>query len=113
MTRNQSVISFVFLSSLGVFLLAVAGSDFYHWYATGNLWFPSKYDHGIYTTYSKAPGLFVAAFMKNLLLTVAGIVIIVAAFISPSQLRKKEQARLASIQKSPPHPWPSRPKGPS
>jgi hypothetical protein len=116
MTQNsllaKSAISFVIFSSLGVFLLAVAGSDFYDWYATGNLWFPSRYDHGSYTTYSKAPGLFVAAFMKNLTLTVAGVVCIVGAFISPSQLRKKEQARLASIQKSSPHPWPSRPKGP-
>jgi hypothetical protein len=106
------VISFV-LFSTGVFLLAVAGSDLYHWYATGNLWFPSKYSHGIYTTYSEAPGLFVAAFMKNLLLAVAGIVIIVGAFILPSQLRKKQQARLASKPSPPPHPWPSRPKRPS
>jgi hypothetical protein len=96
----------------GRVFLAVAGSDLYHWYATGDLWSPSKYSHGFYTTYNKAPGLFVAEFIKNLLLTVGGIVCIVGAFILPSQLRKKQQARLAWKEKYPPHPWPSRTKEP-
>jgi hypothetical protein len=119
MTRNSSLVKgtipFVLMFSLGgVFLLAVAGSDFYHWYFNGNLYFPSKYDHGVYTSYDEAPGLFVAAFLKNLGLVMMGIVFIVAACTAPSRFRKKERARLAAKEAQPPHPpWPRRPKTPS
>lgn len=113
MTRNFSLLQAVLLS-IGVFLLAVAGSDLYHWYETGNLWYPSKYSLGFYTTYGQAPGMFVAALVKNLLLTVGAIVIILGGFILPSQLRRRQQAHLAAIKPpSPPYPWPSRPKGPN
>lgn len=96
---------------IGAFSLAVAGSDFYDWWFTGNLYAPAKYSHGIYT-YSDAPGLFAAAVLKNLLILTAGVVCIVAACIAPSFFRKREQARLAKAQ--PPHPpWPHRPKTPA
>jgi hypothetical protein len=119
MARNSPLVKgtilFVLVFSLiGVFLLAVAGSDFYHWYFTGNLYFPAKYGQGANTSYSEVPGLFVAAFIKNLGLIVMGIVSIVAACMAPSHFRKKEQARLAAKEAQPSHPpWPRRPKTPS
>lgn len=90
---------------IGAGSLAIAGSDFYDWYFTGALYAPFKYSHGIYTSYSEAPGLFVAAVFKNLLILVTGLVCVVAACTAPSSFRKKERARLASLKKWPPHPW--------
>ena len=119
MARNsrlaKGTIPFVLVFSLiGVFSLAVAGSDFYDWYFTGSLYFPAKYGHGVYTSYSEAPGLFVAAAFKNLLVLVVGFVCAVAACTAPSSFRKKEQSRLAAKEAQPSAPpWPRRPKTPN
>lgn len=108
----KGTIPFVLVFSLiGVFLLAAAGDDFYHWYFTGDLYFPAKYGDGAYASYSEGPGLFVAATIKNLGLILVGIVAIVAACTAPSHFRKKEQSRLAAKEAQPPHPaWPRRPE---
>jgi hypothetical protein len=104
--RVQNAIAFALLFGLGAFILLVSGYDFYHWYATGNLYAPSKYDHhGRYVSYGETPGLFLAACAKSLIGAVAGIVFIVQAFRAPSEFREKQQARLASLKKSPPHHW--------
>jgi hypothetical protein len=91
-------------SLLGVFLLAFAGSDFYHWYFTGNLYLPFRHNHGAYTSYREVPGRFVVAVLANLRVVVAGIVAIVAACTAPSYFRMKERARLAANEAQPPHP---------
>ncbi|BAM91602.1 minor structural protein 3 [Bradyrhizobium oligotrophicum S58] len=103
----KGTIPFVLVFSLlGVFLLVIAGSNFYHWYSTGNLYFPAKYSDGVYTSYDQAPGLFVAAVLKNLLVLAAGLVSIIAAWAAPSYFRKKEQARLAEKKAQPSgSPW--------
>jgi hypothetical protein len=89
----KGTIPFVLVFSLiGLFSLWVAGDDFYHWYVTGYLYFPTKYGRGVYTSYGEVRGLFVAAVLKNLLVMVMGIVTIVAACTAPSFFRKKEQA---------------------
>jgi hypothetical protein len=103
--RIQNAIAFVLLFGMGALVLFVVGSDFSHWYATGELYFKRKYEHGSYTSYGEAPGMFVAALAMDLIYVVAGVALIVAAFLAPSQFRKKQQARLASPEKSPPHPW--------
>lgn len=104
--RVQNAIAFALLFGLGAFLLLVSGSDLYHWYGTGNFYAPSRYDHhGRYAWYGETPGLFLAACAKSLIGAAVGIVFIVQAFRAPSEFRKKEQARLASLKKSPPHPW--------
>ncbi len=111
----KGTIPFVLVFSLiGLFSLWVAGDDFYHRYVTGYLYFPAKYGHGVYTSYSEVRGLFAAAVLKNLLVMVVGIVTIVAACTAPSFLRKKEQARLAAKEaqlRDPP--WLRRPKRPN
>ena len=111
----KGTIPFMLVFSLiGAFSLAVAGSDFYDWWVTGNLYAPAKYSHGVYTSYSEAPGLFAAAVLKNLLILATGVVCVVAACTAPSFFRKKEQARVAATKAQPPHPpWPRRPKTPS
>ena len=104
--RVQNAIALALLFALGAFILLVSCYDFYHWCVTGNLYAPSKYDHhGRYVSYGETPGLFLAACAKSLIGAVAGIVFIVQAFRAPSEFRKKEQARLASLKQSPPHPW--------
>jgi hypothetical protein len=53
----KGTIPFVLVFSLiGLFSLWVAGDDFYHWYVTGYLYFPSKYGHGVYTSYGEVQG---------------------------------------------------------
>jgi hypothetical protein len=118
MTSNsplaKGTIPFVLgFSLIGLFSLWAAGDDFYHWYVTGYLYFPAKYGHGVYASYGEVRGLFVAAVLKNLLVTAVGIVTIVAACTAPSFFRKKEQARLASKEAQLQHPtWPRRPTSP-
>ena len=111
----KGTIPFVLVFSLiGLFSLWVAGDDFCHWYVTGYLYAPAKYDHGVYTSYGEVRGLFIAAVLKNLLVMVVGIVTIVAACTAPSFFRKKEQARLAAKEAQLRHPpWPRRPKRPN
>ena len=117
MARNSALakgaIPFVLVFSLiGAFCLAVASSNFYDWYFTGNLYAPAKYSHGVSASYNGAPGLFVGAVLKNLLILVTGVVCIAAACVAPSFFRKKGQARLAAAQ--PPHaPWLRLPKRPA
>ena len=101
----QIAIAFVFLFGTGTFLICIAGSDFYDWYATGNLYVPSKHGHGMYASYGETPGLVIAAFVKNFTVAAAGIALVAGAFVMPSQLRKKGWARFASQERSPPHPW--------
>jgi hypothetical protein len=116
MTSNpplaKGTIPFMLIFSLiGLFALWVAGDDFYHWYVTGYLYFPSKYDHGVYTSYGEVRGLFIAAVLKNLTVMVMGVVAIVAACTAPSSFRKQEQARLAAKEARLQHPpWPRRPE---
>lgn len=115
MIRNSSVVKgtipFVLVFSLlGIYFIWVAGSDFYHWYFTGNLYSPAKYSHGQYTSYSEVPGLFAAAVLKNLGFWAVGIACIVAAYTAPSYFRKKEQSRLAANEAQPPPPWPRGPE---
>jgi hypothetical protein len=111
----KGTVSFALVFSLlGAYFLWVAGSDFYDWYFTGNIYVPAKYSDGQYTSYSGLPGLFMAAVLKNLIILAAGIACIVAACIAPSHFRKREQARLAAKEaQPPPAPWPRHPKMPS
>jgi len=112
----KGTLPFVLVFSLiGLFLLWVATNNFYHWYVTGYLYYPSKY-YGLsqYTSFGEARGPFVLAVLKNLLYVVMGIVAFVAACTAPSFFRKKEQARLAAKEAQLQHPpWPHRPKKPS
>jgi hypothetical protein len=110
----KGTITFMLVFSLiGLFLLWVAGDDFYHWYLTGYLYFPAKYGNGVYTSYGEVRGLFVVAVLKNLTVLVVGIVLIVAACTAPSSFRKEEQARVAEKEAKLRHPsWPRRPKTP-
>lgn len=113
-SAKGTVLFMLVFSLIGAFSLAVAGSDFYHWWFTGNLYFPAKYGHGVYASHAEAPELFAAAVLKNLLILVMGVVCVLAACTAPSFSRRREQARLATTKVRPSHPpWPRRPKTPS
>ena len=110
----QSVIVFVLVSAMGVFVIVPAVSQLHHWYLTGDLWVITKWGRGPgwYTTFSEAPVLFALTFGMYMLYVGVGFAIVWIAFFGPSHYRKKQQTRLASKPKPPPHPWPRRPKGP-
>jgi hypothetical protein len=108
----QSVIVFVFLSAMGAAVIGLSCLNLYHWYLTGALWVPGKYSKGWFTTSGEAPVLFVFTFGVYLLFIVVGTALIALGITSPAGYRKRQQARLASKEKPPPHPWPSRTKGP-
>ena len=108
--KVQSVIAFAILPAMGVSVIGLSCLNLYHWYLTGDLWVASKYSPGFLTTFSEAPVLFVLTFGMCLLFIGAGILLIALSIIGPARYRKQQQARLASKEKQPPHPWPPGPR---
>jgi hypothetical protein len=108
----QNAIGFTILSAMGVSVIGLSCLNLHHWCLTGDLWATSKSSPGFFTIFSEAPVLFLLTFGRYLVFIGTGILLIALGIMGPASYRKQQQALLAWKEKYPPHPWPSRTRGP-
>jgi hypothetical protein len=93
--RKAFVIGNLLSAGFGALIITKLGSEFYHWYLTGDLWMISRRGLGRYVSYNQFPVEVISALCVYSLILALGILCLGAAIINPMyywrRLMQKDQ----------------------